>query len=76
VKWMPFATDDRYGVVDLNKAMGAFSGVAGYAATEFFCDEERTVELRLEPLPLTGSGKIMKSSLRDEKWRGFARSVN
>jgi long-chain acyl-CoA synthetase len=34
------------------------------------------VELRLEPLPLTGSGKIMKSSLRDEKWRGFARSVN
>jgi long-chain acyl-CoA synthetase len=36
----------------------------------------RTVELRMEPLPLTGSGKIMKSSLRDEKWRGFARSVN
>lgn len=36
----------------------------------------RTVELRREPLPLTGSGKIMKSSLRDEKWRGFARSVN
>jgi len=36
----------------------------------------RTVELRLEPLPLTGSGKIMKSSLRDEKWRGLARSVN
>jgi long-chain acyl-CoA synthetase len=36
----------------------------------------RTVELRIEPLPLTGSGKIMKSSLRDEKWRGFSRSVN
>jgi long-chain acyl-CoA synthetase len=36
----------------------------------------RTVELRLEPLPLTGSGKIMKSSLRDEKWRGFSRAVN
>ena len=36
----------------------------------------RSVELRLEPLPLTGSGKIMKSSLRDEKWRGLARSVN
>ena len=36
----------------------------------------RSVEIRLEPLPLTGSGKIMKSTLRDEKWRGYTRSVN
>ena len=36
----------------------------------------RSVELRMEPLPLTGSGKIMKSVLRDEKWRGLTRSVN
>jgi long-chain acyl-CoA synthetase len=36
----------------------------------------RSVEIRLEPLPLTGSGKIMKSALREEKWRGFTRSVN
>jgi len=36
----------------------------------------RSVEIRLDPLPLTGSGKIMKSTLREEKWRGYARSVN
>jgi long-chain acyl-CoA synthetase len=36
----------------------------------------RSVEIRLEPLPLTGSGKIMKSALREEKWRGYTRSVN
>ena len=36
----------------------------------------RSVEIRLEPLPLTGSGKIMKSTLREEKWRGHTRAVN
>jgi long-chain acyl-CoA synthetase len=36
----------------------------------------RSVEIRLDPLPLTGSGKIMKSVLREEKWRGYTRSVN
>jgi long-chain acyl-CoA synthetase len=36
----------------------------------------RSVEIRLDPLPLTGSGKIMKSALREEKWRGYSRSVN
>ena len=36
----------------------------------------RSVEIRFEPLPLTGAGKIMKSVLRDEKWRGYTRSVN
>ncbi|WP_454629933.1 acyl-CoA synthetase [Bradyrhizobium cenepequi] len=36
----------------------------------------RSVEIRREPLPLTGSGKIMKSALREEKWRGYRRSVN
>jgi len=36
----------------------------------------RSVEIRHEPLPLTGSGKIMKSVLREERWRGYTRSVN
>jgi long-chain acyl-CoA synthetase len=36
----------------------------------------RSVEIRLEPLPLTGSGKIMKSALREERWRGYTRAVN
>ncbi|WP_050425764.1 acyl-CoA synthetase [Bradyrhizobium tropiciagri] len=36
----------------------------------------RSVDIRLEPLPLTGSGKIMKSALREEKWQGYTRSVN
>src|SRR5262245_34249657 len=47
VKWMHHVNDDRYGVVDLNKTIGGFSGVVGYAATEFVSDDERTVELRL-----------------------------
>ena len=36
----------------------------------------RSVEIRSEPLPLTGAGKIMKSALREEKWRGYSRAVN
>ncbi len=36
----------------------------------------RSVEIRLEPLPLTSTGKIMKSALREEKWQGLARAVN
>lgn len=36
----------------------------------------RSVEVRAEPLPLTGSGKIMKAQLREEKWRGHGRAVN
>ena len=36
----------------------------------------RSVEVRLEPLPLTSTGKIMKSALREEKWRGYTRAVN
>ena len=36
----------------------------------------RSVEIRREPLPLTGSGKIMKSALREAKWAGHQRAVN
>jgi long-chain acyl-CoA synthetase len=36
----------------------------------------RSVEIRAEPLPLTGAGKIQKSELRAAKWQGFAKAVN
>lgn len=36
----------------------------------------RSVEIRHEALPLTSTGKIMKSALREEKWRGYTRAVN
>ncbi|MGY4290176.1 long-chain acyl-CoA synthetase [Bradyrhizobium sp. LM2.7] len=36
----------------------------------------RSVEIRTEPLPVSGAGKIMKAALRQEKWRGYIRSVN
>jgi long-chain acyl-CoA synthetase len=36
----------------------------------------RSVEIRTDPLPVSGAGKIMKAALREEKWRGYTRSVN
>ncbi|MBI3860412.1 MAG: hypothetical protein HY290_00800 [Planctomycetia bacterium] len=47
VKWTPFVTSDRYGIVDLNRAIGKMSSAACYAAAEFFSDADRKVELRL-----------------------------
>ncbi len=48
-----------------------------------FCDgkiadykKPRTVELRGEPLPLSGAGKILKNVLRAPYWQGRVRGVN
>ena len=35
----------------------------------------RSVELRADPLPLSGAGKILKTELRKPYWEGHARSV-
>jgi len=48
-----------------------------------FCDgkiadfkKPRSVEIRPEPLPLSGAGKILKSVLRAPHWQGHARGIN
>jgi hypothetical protein len=47
VKWQPLTTTNDFGLVDLNKPLGALKGVAGYAYAEFVADKARVVELRL-----------------------------
>ena len=47
VKWLDFKTQGDYGLVDLNKPIGALKEVTGYAYTEFYADKARPVELRL-----------------------------
>jgi len=36
----------------------------------------RSVEIRLEPLPVSGAGKILKTDLRKPYWAGRTKSVN
>jgi long-chain acyl-CoA synthetase len=36
----------------------------------------RSIELRREPLPKSGPGKILKSELREPFWKGHTRRVN
>ena len=47
VKWQDFKAQGDYGMVDLNKPIGALKEVTGYAYTEFYADKARPVELRL-----------------------------
>jgi hypothetical protein len=47
LSWKDFATDDPYGLVDLNRALGKHMGAVGYAAVEFWADRERQIELRM-----------------------------
>jgi hypothetical protein len=47
VKWTEHTTDDAYGTVDLNKAIGKHMGAIGYAFAEFVSAEDRSVELRM-----------------------------
>lgn len=47
VAWVAHTTEDKYGMVDLNKALGKHMGAAGYAYHEFESDRSRDVDLRL-----------------------------
>ena len=47
LRWKDFSTDDPYGLVDLNRALGKHMGAVGYAAVEFTSDRERPIELRM-----------------------------
>jgi len=46
VRWKDFVCADDYGKVNLNKGLVELKEVVGYAATEFYADRQREVELR------------------------------
>ena len=60
VKWIEHHTEDEYGSVDLNKAIGKHMGAAGYATAEFTSDQPRPIDVRL------GSGNAVKLWLNGE----------
>ena len=47
VKWSAHQTKDKYGMVDLNTAIGKHMGAAAYAVTTFVSDREQEIDLRL-----------------------------
>ena len=47
VRWIDAATEDEFGLVDLNKALSKHKGAVAYAACEFETDRPRQVDLRL-----------------------------
>jgi hypothetical protein len=47
IRWTAHHTDEEYGFVDLNKALGKHMGATAYAAVEFHSPTQQKVELRL-----------------------------
>lgn len=47
VAWIEHQTEDRLGLVDLNKALGKNMGAAGYALATFESSQARPIELRM-----------------------------
>lgn len=45
--WVPYTSEDEYGMVDFNDPFGMLKEVTGYAYTEFESAEERAAEIRL-----------------------------
>ncbi len=46
-KWVDFTSKDEYGKIDFNKPFGMEKSVVGYAATDFFSEEDRLAEIRI-----------------------------
>jgi hypothetical protein len=46
-RWTPFTTDDSYGQVNLNKALGKKKGAIAYACVAVVSGEERRAEFRI-----------------------------
>lgn len=47
VSWQKHVTEDEYGMVDLNKAIGKHMGAAAYAVAFYESEKEQPIELRL-----------------------------
>jgi hypothetical protein len=45
--WSEHTTEDKYGLVDLNKVLARHKGAIAYAATTFESDKAQTVDMRL-----------------------------
>lgn len=58
--WSEHTTEDKYGLVDLNKVLDRHKGAIAYAATTFESDKAQTVEMRL------GSPTAWKLWVNDE----------
>jgi hypothetical protein len=65
IGWIAHRTEDEYGNVDLNKALGKHMGVAGYCAAEFHSDRRRPADLRLgsqNAIKIWLNGKLLASA--------------
>jgi hypothetical protein len=63
--WKRHHTDDEYGAVDLNKAIGKHMGAAGYAAAEFQSAAGGPIEIRVgseNAVKIWLNGKLLASS--------------
>ena len=70
VGWIDHVTQDDYGMVDFNKAIGKHMGVVGYAAAEYESPREQTVELRLGCI---NANKLWLNGEADRRARGLPR---
>jgi hypothetical protein len=64
VEWSEHVTKDRYGMVNLNQAVGKHMGAAAYAAAEFHSPKQQTVQFRIASLcavRLWLNGKLLDS---------------
>lgn len=64
IAWIDFTTDDPYGDVDLNKALGKNKGAAAYAYAEFQSAQAAPVEFRIgaiSAIKLWVNGKLLDS---------------
>ena len=72
VRWQVYATQDDYGLVDLNEPFGPLKETVGYAITEFTSATQQQVELRLgckNAWKLWLNGQLLFG--RDEYHRGM-----
>jgi len=47
VRWTKHTGEDEYGLINLNEMLDKHKGAICYAATEFFADSERDIEIRI-----------------------------
>ncbi len=65
VRWVEHHSDDEYGQVDLNKALGKHMGAVAYAAAEFNAARAEPIELRMGSecaIKIWLNGKLLTSA--------------
>jgi hypothetical protein len=82
VKWIEYHSADEFGVVDLNKALGKHKGAIAYAAAEFKCDRDQTVDIRLGSInankvwvngELVTANRVYHTGVQIDQYNGQAR---